>query len=77
MVQLKDNQTLIIAGLILHQKTTYINKVPYIGDVPYLGGLFRTTSYNNTETGLRHERNPANRAFAARWRLGLQPDFGA
>ncbi len=52
MVQLKDNQTLIIAGLILHQKTTYINKVPYIGDVPYLGGLFRTTSYNNTETDL-------------------------
>ncbi len=52
MVQLKDNQTLIIAGLILHQKTTSINKVPYIGDVPYLGGLFRTTSYNNTETDL-------------------------
>ena len=52
MVQLKDNQTLIIAGLILHQKTTYINKVPYIGDVPYIGGLFRTTSYNNTETDL-------------------------
>jgi len=52
MVQLKDNQTLIIAGLILHQKTTEVQKVPYLGDIPYLGGLFRNTSYNNTETDL-------------------------
>ena len=52
MVQLKDNQTLIIAGLILHDKKTNINKVPYLGDVKYLGGLFRTTSYTNTETDL-------------------------
>jgi len=52
MVQLKDNQTLIIAGLILHQKTTEFQKVPYLGDIPYLGGLFRVTNYNNTETDL-------------------------
>jgi pilus assembly protein CpaC len=52
LVQMKDNQTLIIAGLILHEKKTQIQKVPYIGDVPYLGGLFRTTSYSNTETDL-------------------------
>ncbi len=52
MVQLKDNQTLIIAGLILHEKKTNINKVPYVGDIPYLGGLFRTTSYSNTESDL-------------------------
>jgi pilus assembly protein CpaC len=52
MVQLKDNQTLIIAGLILHDKKTNIDKVPYLGDVKYLGGLFRTTSYTNTETDL-------------------------
>jgi pilus assembly protein CpaC len=52
MVQLKDNQTLIIAGLILHQKTTEVQKVPYLGDIPYVGGLFRNTSYNNAETDL-------------------------
>jgi pilus assembly protein CpaC len=52
MVQLKDNQTLIIAGLILHQKTTQVQKVPYLGDIPYLGGLFRATSYSNNETDL-------------------------
>ncbi len=52
MVQLKDNQTLIIAGLILNQKTTQVQKVPYLGDIPYVGGLFRVTSYNNSETDL-------------------------
>jgi pilus assembly protein CpaC len=52
LVQLKDNQTLIIAGLILHEKKTTINKVPYLGDLPYAGGLFRTTGYTNSETDL-------------------------
>jgi Flp pilus assembly secretin CpaC len=52
LVQLKDNQTLIIAGLILHEKKTQIQKVPYMGDIPYVGGLFRNTSYQNTETDL-------------------------
>ena len=52
MVQLKDRQMLIIAGLILHQKVTQVQKVPYLGDIPYVGGLFRLTSYNNNETDL-------------------------
>jgi Flp pilus assembly secretin CpaC len=52
MVRLRDNQTLIIAGLILHQKDAVVQKVPYLGDIPYLGGLFRNTSYQNTETDL-------------------------
>ncbi|MFZ0660289.1 MAG: pilus assembly protein N-terminal domain-containing protein, partial [Candidatus Binataceae bacterium] len=52
MVRLKDNQTLIIAGLILHNPISTVNKVPYLGDVPYLGGLFRTTSHSTQETDL-------------------------
>ena len=52
MVQLKDNQTLIIAGLILHDKKTNVQKVPYLGDIKFFGGLFRNTSYTNTETDL-------------------------
>jgi pilus assembly protein CpaC len=52
LVQMKDNQTLIIAGLILHEKKTTIQKVPYMGDIPYVGGLFRNTAYSNTETDL-------------------------
>jgi Flp pilus assembly secretin CpaC len=52
MVRLHDNQTLIIAGLILHERTSAVNKVPYLGDVPWLGGLFRTTNWQNSETDL-------------------------
>lgn len=52
VVRLHDNQTLIIAGLILHDKKEEIQKVPYLGDVPYLAGLFRTTHWNDSETDL-------------------------
>jgi pilus assembly protein CpaC len=52
LVRLKDTQTLIIAGLILHDKREVINKVPYLGDIPYVAGLFRTTSWQNTESDL-------------------------
>ncbi len=52
MVRLRDGQTLILAGLILHNPISIVNKVPYLGDVPYLGGLFRTTSHTTQETDL-------------------------
>ncbi len=52
MVRLRDDQTLIIAGLILDQKNETIQKVPYLGDVPYLGGLFRNTAWTDTKTDL-------------------------
>ncbi|HUY27835.1 MAG TPA: pilus assembly protein N-terminal domain-containing protein [Candidatus Binataceae bacterium] len=52
MVRLRDGQTLILAGLILHNPISTVNKVPYLGDVPYLGGLFRTTSHTTQETDL-------------------------
>ena len=52
MVRLKDRQTLIIAGLILHQKTSQVQKVPYLGDIPWVKGLFRTTSYSDQESDL-------------------------
>jgi pilus assembly protein CpaC len=52
VVRLHDNQTLIIAGLILHTKTSEVNKTPYLGDLPYVGALFKNTSYNDQETDL-------------------------
>ncbi|HZC44874.1 MAG TPA: pilus assembly protein N-terminal domain-containing protein [Candidatus Acidoferrum sp.] len=52
MARLKDRQTLIIAGLILHEKTSQIQKVPYLGDIPYVSGLFRNTYWTNKETDL-------------------------
>ena len=52
MVRLKDNQTLIIAGLILHEKKEEIDKVPYLGDIPYVRGLFRHTNWTDSESDL-------------------------
>ena len=51
-VRLHNLQTLIIAGLILDNKTGTVNKTPYLGDIPYAGGLFRTTSYSDQKTDL-------------------------
>jgi Flp pilus assembly secretin CpaC len=52
MVRLKDHQTLIIAGLILHQRIAEVQKVPYLGDIPYLKGLFHNTYWSDQETDL-------------------------
>ncbi len=52
LARLKDRQTLIIAGLILHQKTSQVQKVPYLGDIPYVAGLFRNTYWTNKESDL-------------------------
>jgi pilus assembly protein CpaC len=52
LVRLKDRQTLIIAGLILHQKNSQVNKVPYLGDIPWVRNFFHTTSYTDTESDL-------------------------
>ena len=52
MARLKDHQTLIIAGLILHEKVSQVQKVPYLGDIPYVSGLFRNTYWSNKESDL-------------------------
>lgn len=51
-VRLKNNQTLIIAGLLLRTKTSTLQKTPYLGDIPYLGYLFKTTSYQDQQSDL-------------------------
>lgn len=51
-VRLKDNQTLILAGLILDDSRSTVQKVPYLGDIPYLGGLFRQTYWQHAKTEL-------------------------
>jgi Flp pilus assembly secretin CpaC len=51
-VRLRNNQTLIIAGLILHTKNSEVDKTPYLGDIPWVGHLFKRTSYSDTESDL-------------------------
>jgi len=51
-VRMKNNQTLIIAGLIQDNIQQQVNKVPYMGDIPFAGALFRNTSYSRIKTEL-------------------------
>jgi pilus assembly protein CpaC len=51
-VRLKNNQMLIIAGLLLRTKTSVVTKTPYVGDIPYLGALFKSTSYQDQNSDL-------------------------
>jgi Flp pilus assembly secretin CpaC len=52
VVRLNDGQTLIIAGLILHNRSAVVSKVPYLGDIPYAGALFRNTQFSDSVTDL-------------------------
>ncbi|MBP8926685.1 MAG: type II secretion system secretin GspD [Pseudomonadales bacterium] len=43
-VLLKDNDILVLGGLMQDQRTESVQKVPLLGDIPLLGALFRSTS---------------------------------
>ena len=64
-VIVKDEQTIVIGGLIDDTTTDNENKVPALGDIPLLGWLFRNKSQNNVKTNLyifitpRVIKNPA------------------
>jgi general secretion pathway protein D len=51
-VIVKDQQTVVIGGLIDDSTTDNENKVPALGDVPLLGWLFRNKSQENIKTNL-------------------------
>jgi len=51
-VIVKDQQTIVIGGLIDDSTTANENKVPALGDVPLLGWLFRNKSKDNVKTNL-------------------------
>ena len=42
-VQLKDGESLIMAGLLQEEAIKTMSKVPIMGDIPILGALFRST----------------------------------
>ena len=67
-VIVKDNQTVVIGGLIEDTITNNESKVPVLGDIPLLGWLFKNQSEENTKTNLyifltpRVIKNPAEAA---------------
>jgi pilus assembly protein CpaC len=52
MVQLRDGQTLALAGLLQDNLSETVSKIPLLGDIPILGALFRSTNYQHKKTDL-------------------------
>ena len=51
-VELKDGQSLAIAGLLQHNHAKSQAQLPWIGQVPVLGALFRSAEYQKSESDL-------------------------
>ena len=51
-VELKDGQTIGIAGLISESTRETVTKFPGLGDIPLLGALFRSQQFRNGESEL-------------------------
>ena len=51
-VELRNDQSFAIAGLLQNSRTDSKVQVPWLGDVPVLGSLFRSTRYRKNETEL-------------------------
>ncbi len=51
-VQLRDGQTLALAGLLQEDLREIVNKIPGLGNLPIIGALFSSTDYQQEKTDL-------------------------
>lgn len=51
-VVVKDNETVVIGGLIQDKENETVMKVPFLGDIPGLGWLFKTKTKSRSKTNL-------------------------
>ncbi|QWV99705.1 BON domain-containing protein [Geomonas nitrogeniifigens] len=51
-VELRDGESLILAGLLQEEEVKNMSKIPLLGDIPILGALFRSSSKDITEKEL-------------------------
>lgn len=51
-INLASGQSFALAGLLMHNTSQDISKVPWLGDIPILGALFRSNKFQNSETEL-------------------------
>jgi pilus assembly protein CpaC len=52
VVEMKDGESIAIAGLLSDNFADNISQVPWLGDLPILGSLFRSTGYSRDQTEL-------------------------
>ncbi|MEO0605840.1 MAG: hypothetical protein AAF211_30690, partial [Myxococcota bacterium] len=48
----RDNQTMVVGGLVGSTESVTESKVPILGDLPLIGGLFRSRSQGDRKTNL-------------------------
>ncbi len=51
-VRIKDNQTLVIGGLVKEDEAKNVSKIPFLGDIPFVGNIFRSTSTKKVKNEL-------------------------
>ena len=51
-VQLRDGQSIAIAGLIKNNVTENVSRFPFLGELPVLGALFRSSEFQNDRSEL-------------------------
>ena len=51
-VEMKENETLVMSGLLDRRTIRDMTKFPLLGDIPILGGLFRGTRFRDQESEL-------------------------
>ncbi|MFZ2949442.1 MAG: BON domain-containing protein, partial [Desulfuromonadaceae bacterium] len=51
-VELRDGESLVLAGLLQEEEIKSMSKIPLLGDIPILGALFRSTSKDIKEKEL-------------------------
>jgi pilus assembly protein CpaC len=51
-VDLRDGESLVLAGLLQEEQIKNMSKIPLLGDIPILGALFRSTQNDLTEKEL-------------------------
>lgn len=51
-VRLRNNETMVIGGLIGEEETKSFSKVPFLGDLPILGAFFRNNRKSKSESEL-------------------------
>ena len=57
-VVVRDNQTVVIGGLIQENEEETVTKMPFLGDLPLLGWLFKTSNVTKNKTNLIVFLNP-------------------
>ena len=52
VVEIRDGQSMAIAGLLQDDFTDLAGQVPWLGDIPVLGALFRSADYSRKQSEL-------------------------